>query len=79
MGKVDTTVITCDSCGKDISPAITNYPKNYILKLSALNVAQHTEGSVIYSIQLYPPIDNDMYFCDLQCLKDNMNNLKGLK
>ena len=66
--KTETTTIICDSCSADISPKITSYPANYILRVSCINVDQHTEYQAIYSIAMQPPIDNDLYFCNLRCM-----------
>lgn len=64
-----TTKIICDSCGKDISPRISSYPAEYILKVQAINIAEHQAGQAVYSMMCYPPIDNDIYFCGLACIK----------
>jgi len=61
--------INCDSCNKDISPHLTAYPADYILKVTAENIAQHKEYQVVYAIAIAPPIENDLYFCNLNCMK----------
>jgi len=67
--KTVTTKIICDSCGADISPQATGYPAVYILKVTAENVARHTENSVVFAVHSYPPIEHDLYFCNLECMR----------
>ncbi len=64
-----TTKITCDSCGADISPRLSGYSAEYILKVSAMNIAMHEESQAIYSMMCYPPIKDDLYFCGIDCMK----------
>lgn len=67
MMKQTTTTITCDTCKKDISPRVSGYPAEYILHVKAMNVAQ--SSGAVYAVLCYPPIDNDLYFCGLGCMR----------
>lgn len=62
------TTITCDTCETDISPEFTSYPHKFILHLSYIDVARHSNDSCVYSIMMYPPIQDDLYFCNLNCM-----------
>lgn len=74
MKNIKTTII-CDSCEKDISPIDTQYPHDYILRLSSYDRAYNTSG-ISYAVIRYAPIENDLYFCGLQCLKNWIGDLK---
>jgi len=74
MGLAQNTVIICDSCNSDISPKITSYPHEYILKLSAFDVAEHSENGAIYSIMMVPPLEKDLYFCGLECVRNYLKD-----
>lgn len=63
-----TIKITRDTCSKDLSPKLTKYPHEYIMKVSVQDVAMHSEYSVIYSLAMRPPIEDDLYFCGLECM-----------
>jgi hypothetical protein len=66
MKKVDIK-ITCDTCGKDLSPFESNYPNEYILKISCEDIRIRT--GMTYSIYMEPPIPYDLHFCDFDCIK----------
>ncbi len=66
MKKVDIK-INCDTCSNDLSPKITGYAAHYIIKITVENIS--LPGNTIYPVMCHPPIDNDLYFCNLECLK----------
>lgn len=66
--KKQSTQIFCDSCNADISPRSTGYPNNYILKVVPYNI-EIIDGAVFACI-VHPPIDHDLYFCGVQCMKN---------
>lgn len=68
MKKVDVQIL-CDTCEKDISPHVSGCPAEYILHVQAQDIAQHKAGQAIYSVMVYPPIDNDLYFCGIGCMQ----------
>jgi len=63
--------ITCDSCGENITS--TKKTPCFRLHLSA-EVLPHTSDS-ISAVLVWPPIDQDCYFCGLACLKEWTNQL----
>jgi hypothetical protein len=77
VSRTQKTTILCDSCNKDISPAISGYEAEYILQIKAINVAMHKSGQAIYSMMCHPPIDDDLYFCGLKCMTDYKANKNG--
>ena len=64
--------ITCDNCGKDITT--TGAMPTYRLHLSA-EPLPHT-GNAVFAVMVYPPIENDKYFCDVKCLKEFFKSFK---
>ena len=58
--------ITCDACGKDITS--TEEKPRFRLLLLAERLP-HT-SNIISGILVRPPIDNDRYFCGLDCLRN---------
>ena len=69
--------ITCDTCNTDISPRVTCYPRQDILRVTCLNVAQHLEYQMIYSVAMRPIIEQDLYFCGLECMKKYQEKKDG--
>ena len=69
MTKEVQTTITCDSCKNDLSPKASGYPHEYILRLTVEDVALFNGGAV-YAMMIHPPIGNDLYFCNLKCMKN---------
>lgn len=67
--RTEKVTITCDTCGKDISPRISGYEAEYILQVKATNIAIHS-GHAIYAVMCHPPIDHDLYFCGLNCMRN---------
>ncbi len=67
--KKTSVTINCDTCNKDISPKVSGYPHEWILKVQAIDVAMHREGMVMYSVMIQPWINEDLYFCNLACMK----------
>jgi len=65
--KKETIKINCDYCNADLSPHTTGYPNNYILKVSLVDIEVH--NGAIFSCLIHPPINNDLYFCGLACMK----------
>ena len=61
-----TETIFCDSCNKDISPTSSAYPHNWILEVSVKDVAKH--GGAVYALIMYPPLENNLYFCGVKCM-----------
>lgn len=63
------TTITCDGCNKNISES-GSMPQ-YRLKLSCDSV----ELSAVNTFLVYVPkiIDEDKYFCGIECLKNYFN------
>lgn len=57
--------ITCDNCKKDLN--FSDGFTKYALKLSC-SALPHNEGYVL-DVYVYPPIENDLHFCGLGCLK----------
>lgn len=66
--KIVDTKINCDSCSADISPKNTGYPHNYILKVSCVDT-EIIKGA-IFACLSYPPINHDLYFCGLACMRN---------
>ncbi len=66
MKTIETT-ITCDACERDISPKITSYPHDYILRLTQEDVA--ICGGATYALMMSPLLERDLYFCGFGCLK----------
>lgn len=75
MSKAIEVKINCDSCNADLSPHVTSYPNHYILKVSVEDIAI-SSGCVVYAIYINPPINQDLYFCGLACMK-NYDKPKG--
>lgn len=65
--KTTTTTITCDTCSGDLSPKCTGYPHEYILQVSALDIALGGGGT--YAVICHPPINKDLHFCNIACMK----------
>lgn len=63
MGK--TVKVTCDGCGRDLTTR-TNIV-DYRLVLASESKPSHGPGAYT-DMALYPPVDRDYYFCDLECL-----------
>jgi len=68
MKKVETTIY-CDTCNMDISPKITLYPNQYILRVSVFDIAVHDPKNIIYDILMVPPIEDDLFFCGRDCMR----------
>jgi hypothetical protein len=62
--------ITCDGCGKDITTT-TQMPA-FRLHLSAECLPNTSR--MIYAVLVYPPIESDCYFCDIECLQHWLNH-----
>jgi hypothetical protein len=68
MGMESTIKTSCDTCDKDLSPIKTGYPNKYILRVTTEDIAR-SDGMGIFAVAIYPPIDSDLYFCGLKCMK----------
>lgn len=66
--KKEKITIICDCCDKDISPVANVTAPGYILKLSCYD----TQYQALRPWDpWYPvPIEEDLYFCNLRCLKN---------
>ena len=66
------TVVTieCDSCGKDISPHETHFPRHDVLEISCLNIAKRTKDGVVYAVYAQPLLTDNLYFCNFKCIKN---------
>lgn len=58
--------INCDGCGKDITS--TDAMPRFRLHLLA-EALSHT-SAIVYAIIRQPPIEEDCYFCDFDCLRN---------
>jgi hypothetical protein len=67
--KTVTVKINCDKCNADISPKVTGYPHEYILRVEAIDIARHKPGQGVYSVMITPPINEDLYFCNINCMQ----------
>lgn len=59
-------IINCDTCATDISPHKTSYPRADILEVKCINVA--INNGFIYGIFQRPILENDLYFCSIECM-----------
>lgn len=61
--------ITCDNCMNDITQ--TDATPAYRIELQAKPMPHST--SFIHDLCVMPPIDREMYFCGVGCLKQWVN------
>ena len=59
--------IICDACEADLAEA-GRAPK-FRLTL-ACEELEHKPGGMIHAVRVYPPIDREYHFCNLNCLSD---------
>ncbi len=59
--------LTCDECEKELI-VDSKYPHKYSLKVSAIDTGINTSAST-FMVAVYPPIENDLHFCGMKCLK----------
>lgn len=70
MKKVERT-ITCDGCSEIIEP--TKGCDSYFLNLEATNYSIYDPIGVCLAVHVIPPIERDMQFHRLECLKKWVN------
>ena len=61
------TEINCDSCGRKLNEP-TNYEADYYVRL--VKASAPRASGFCYAVHVHPPIDDDMEFCGLGCLKN---------
>ena len=66
MGKE--TKITCDNCESDLTDS-GSMPR-YRLHLSAERM--RNKSNVECAVIVYPPIERDLYFCGMKCLREHI-------
>lgn len=59
------TKITCDGCGKDLTT--TGNSVDY--RLALVNEAIPSGGGAVTDMMVYPPIERNVHFCGMRCLK----------
>jgi hypothetical protein len=69
MGKSNS--ITCDHCGCELV-VDSSYPYKFSIVLSCINTGINTTGQQ-YAIHMIPPLTEDKYFCNMNCLKEWIN------
>lgn len=62
---------TCDQCNKDIT--YTYGMDGWYLDLKAVNNMVATEGTAVFDIMCSPPIEKNVQFCGIECLKTWLN------
>ncbi len=72
MGKV--TTVTCDRCDRDIT--YTGNCIDYRVTLINEAIPRNPKHNSFTLMQIYPYLENNVYFCNTRCLKDwVMNNI----
>lgn len=65
-----TVTITCDQCGKDL--ATTGNCVDYRIALKNESIPSWGGGAVT-AMMIYPPLEQDHYFCSWRCLTEWMH------
>lgn len=66
------TSILCDCCNEELI-VDSQYPHKYSLKLSCIDTGINTSG-MHYPVAMKPILKEDMYFCNIKCLTEWLNN-----
>lgn len=62
----ESTTITCDGCGEDIT-----YTGNSVdWRLALVNEPIPLRGSIATDMMIFPRIEHDVHFCGLPCLQE---------
>lgn len=59
------TKITCDACNADITSSFNHPTFRLVLHAESLPITSNW----VHASLVHPPIEHDLYFCNLACLK----------
>jgi len=68
-----TTTITCDSCEKDL----TTTGNSIDYRLALKNERIPCRSGPVTCMMKYPALENDVYFCGLNCLYEWIDSKRG--
>jgi hypothetical protein len=63
------TLVTCDTCGKDITH--TGNCVDYRLVLKSEAIPPRPGGGSVTAMMVYPPVSREYVFCGLDCLRSS--------